>query len=381
MLSISIIVPVYKVEKYLPECIESVLAQTYQDWELLLIDDGSPDACPAICDEYAGAIYDCNEPHCSNASLRDSLSVATGLKPSSLRIVDFQRSSGGIAGATSSGQAQDENMPRQNPNGDHRVKVFHKENGGVSSARNLGLDVCKGDYVTFLDADDRLPENALELSINLAVKSDVDVVDGSSVTIDRNGNTINILKHSEDVCIVDSQKQQMDMLAYKVPCCLWGKLYKRTIIGNVRFSNLRTAEDLLFVTDVLNTQCKVARTPFMTYHYRIVSESLSHNKDMHKRLAENVEFCEELCSRLSCDIKLAKSYAANLRTQVLWRISQKGWFPVVDDIDLKHLVLSNQILGINSQYTLYTGIRLRLYAFMKNFKYNLKTKVKHILQK
>ena len=89
---ISVIVPVYNTEKYLRRCIDSVLAQTYQDFELLLIDDGSKDSSGAICDEYAAK--------------------------------------------------------------DARVRVFHKENGGVSSARNLGLDNARGEWVTFVDSDD-----------------------------------------------------------------------------------------------------------------------------------------------------------------------------------------------------------------------------------
>ena len=89
---ISIIVPVYNTEKYLHRCIDSVLAQTYQDFELLLIDDGSKDSSGAICDEYAAQ--------------------------------------------------------------DTRVRVFHKENGGVSSARNVGLDLAQGEWVTFVDSDD-----------------------------------------------------------------------------------------------------------------------------------------------------------------------------------------------------------------------------------
>ncbi len=97
---ISVIVPVYNVEKYLPECIESILAQTFTDFELLLIDDGSPDNSRKICDKYAA--QDC------------------------------------------------------------RIRVFHKPNGGVSSSRNLGLDNANGEWITFVDADDSLQIDALE---------------------------------------------------------------------------------------------------------------------------------------------------------------------------------------------------------------------------
>lgn len=91
---VSIIVPCYKVEQYLPNCIESILCQSYTNWELILVDDGSPDNCGNICDDYAVK--------------------------------------------------------------DNRIKVVHKQNGGLSSARNAGMKIMKGDYVTFLDSDDFL---------------------------------------------------------------------------------------------------------------------------------------------------------------------------------------------------------------------------------
>ena len=89
---VSVIVPVYKVEKYLDKCIESIVGQTYENLEIILVDDGSPDNCPTMCDEWAQK--------------------------------------------------------------DSRIKVIHKENGGLSSARNAGLDACTGDYIGFVDSDD-----------------------------------------------------------------------------------------------------------------------------------------------------------------------------------------------------------------------------------
>ena len=99
-----IIVPVYKAEKYLRRCVESIVHQTYTDWELLLVDDGSPDGSGGICDEYAGR--------------------------------------------------------------DARIRVFHKENGGVSSARNLGLENVRGEYVTFVDSDDMIDTRTLEICMS-----------------------------------------------------------------------------------------------------------------------------------------------------------------------------------------------------------------------
>lgn len=111
---VSIIIPVYKVEKYVSKCIESIQAQTYPHWELLLINDGSPDGSGHICDEY---------------SQQDS-----------------------------------------------RIRVFHKENGGVSSARNLGLDNVQGDYVMFVDADDWLSDKCLEVCVNEMVTHQLDAL-------------------------------------------------------------------------------------------------------------------------------------------------------------------------------------------------------------
>lgn len=124
--TISVIVPVYNTEKYLRRCIDSVLAQTYADFELLLIDDGSKDKSGEICDEYAQK--------------------------------------------------------------DARVRVFHKENGGVSSARNLGLDNARGEWVAFVDSDDYIEENYLK---SFEGNLDADLVVGNSAWLDNGGAEIN----------------------------------------------------------------------------------------------------------------------------------------------------------------------------------------------
>ena len=111
---VSIIVPVYNTEKFLHRCIDSILTQTYTDFELLLIDDGSKDSSGTICDEYAAK--------------------------------------------------------------DVRVRVFHKENGGVSSARNMGLDNARGEWITFVDSDDWIDDNYLEALYGACIVSGSDIV-------------------------------------------------------------------------------------------------------------------------------------------------------------------------------------------------------------
>ena len=109
---VSVIVPVYKVERYLPRCVESILGKTYTNFELILVDDGTPDRSGVICDRYAEK--------------------------------------------------------------DSRIKVIHKENGGVSSARNAGIDAAQGEWITFVDSDDWVAENYIEAMIIPVVEKNVD---------------------------------------------------------------------------------------------------------------------------------------------------------------------------------------------------------------
>mgnify|MGYP002514978694 CR=1 FL=1 len=113
---ISVIVPVYKVEQYLHQCVDSILNQTYRNLEVILVDDGSPDGCPAICNVYAEK--------------------------------------------------------------DERVRVIHKVNGGLSDARNAGMAVMNGEYLSFVDSDDLLPVDAVETLLKIAVEEDADLVLG-----------------------------------------------------------------------------------------------------------------------------------------------------------------------------------------------------------
>ena len=121
---VSVIVPVYKVEKYLNRCVNSILNQTYKDLEVILVDDGSPDSCPEICDGYAQK--------------------------------------------------------------DKRVKVIHKENGGQGSARNSGLDVARGEYILFVDSDDYIAKNLIEITLQKAERFDADMVIFDYASVDEN---------------------------------------------------------------------------------------------------------------------------------------------------------------------------------------------------
>ncbi len=192
MPKVSIIVPVYKVEPYLCRCIDSALAQTMDDFELILVDDGSPDNCGKICDDYAKK--------------------------------------------------------------DSRIKVIHKENGGLSSARNAGLDVACGEYIYFFDSDDYIKRDLLQRCVKY-MDIGYDMVSFGFTTeneITGESKETNFLCGIYD--LKDSQKKQnfihKILLGYKIGWEAWGRMFKRSIIekNHIRFADNRKifAEDLYF---------------------------------------------------------------------------------------------------------------------------------------
>lgn len=215
MPKVSIIVPVYKAEAYLHRCVDSLLAQTFTDFEILLIDDGSPDRSGEICDEYAKK--------------------------------------------------------------DPRIRVFHKENGGVSSARNLGIENMIGEFVSFIDADDELYPNSIN-ALMAEMADDVGSTVGSYQYLVENQPDAFRLKEetkrvSMEEAILDFYKtNQKDWQRY-----LWNRLFRTKYIDDY---HLRFREDIYFKEDGLFliqflTMCKlkVGYTGSFVYKYRINSTS------------------------------------------------------------------------------------------------------------
>ena len=213
---ISIIVPVYNVERYLRQCIDSILAQTYTDFELLLIDDGSPDNSGTICDEYAQK--------------------------------------------------------------DPRIRVFHKPNGGVSTARNMGIDNAKGEYISFIDADDELYPNAYETMMKY-INDDIDIVFAGFEKYDEQGKLIySVDKNYAAKLDADSLITTMFrpiILYYQG--FIWNKLFRLSIINDnsLRFNEkIYFNEDRLFVTEYL---CSMKQNGFYctkpVYKYYIHNSS------------------------------------------------------------------------------------------------------------
>ena len=197
--AISIIVPIYNSEKYLGRCIDSILSQSFTDFELILVDDGSKDTSPQICDEYASI--------------------------------------------------------------DKRIRVIHKKNGGVSAARNDGLDIAKGDYITFVDSEDRVDTDYLKC---LYKKNAFDYVIGTFI----NEPYGKIRKLREKVFIGDGLKDYISV-SYLSNGYPWGKLFKSNIIkGNsIRFENIKVYEDLLFCIEYARNCSSICCIADANYHY------------------------------------------------------------------------------------------------------------------
>ena len=204
MIQFSIIVPVYKVEQYLPKCIESILAQNYPYFELLLIDDGSPDKCPVICDEYA---------------LHDS-----------------------------------------------RVKVIHKSNGGLSDARNKGIQVAKGDYLVFIDSDDWIERDALDGIAKAIIQYKYpDIIETSLIEAFPEKNIIHDENIVEYIKSEGFQKKAAVQWIMNFAYDTWPaqqKIVKTSLIAN---NNLRFAEGRLHEDNDWTPRICYAATTFGAY--------------------------------------------------------------------------------------------------------------------
>ena len=211
---ISIIIPVYKVEEYLEKCIESVLKQTYTNLQIILVDDGSPDNCGKICDEYAKK--------------------------------------------------------------DPRIEVIHKVNGGLSDARNVGIAKAKGKYIGFVDSDDYIKEDMYEILINLIKKYDADVsicnlydvIDGKEY-IRNNENGIQEYSRLEILKEV--------LLDKNIQSYAWNKLYKKELFDEIKYPIGKKYEDIGTTFYVFEKCNKIVVTSKPEYYYLKRSDSLVNN--------------------------------------------------------------------------------------------------------
>ncbi len=200
---ISIIIPIYNVERYLHRCICSVVSQTFNEWELILVDDGSPDKCGAICDNFAST--------------------------------------------------------------NNKIKVIHQKNYGVSVARNTGIAKATGSYLYFLDPDDYIPNHALSSLYSIAQQEKADIVMGGYDRIEADG-TIH-RDYSDWPIHMSTEDIQTALLKDDIPNFSWGRLYKRNLWNGLRFPINCVMEDLYLIPYVFYKASKIVLTNQSLYYY------------------------------------------------------------------------------------------------------------------
>ncbi|MBQ8851129.1 MAG: glycosyltransferase, partial [Oscillibacter sp.] len=215
--SVSIIVPVYNAEAALRRCIESILHQTCGDFELLLVDDGSTDSSGAICDEYAAQ--------------------------------------------------------------DTRIRVFHKENGGVSAARNLALDNAQGTYLQFLNSDDWVTPDATRLCLRTAREQNADLVISDFYRVV--GDRVSVKGDIEETEVLSQSEYAEHMMANPADfyyCVLWNKLYRRDIVEahHLRMNEeINWCEDFLFNLEYIRCARRCCALNVPLYYYVKTKGSLA----------------------------------------------------------------------------------------------------------
>lgn len=204
--TISVIIPVYKVEDYLKKCLDSIIAQSYSNLEIILVDDGSPDNCPAICDEYSKL--------------------------------------------------------------DKRVKVIHKKNAGLSSARNAGIDIATGKYVVFIDGDDYIHKQMFEiLHINMKENNaDISICNFTKVVnLDYEDSPVT----SNSISVFSGAEAMGNLYGecYLPTVVAWNKLYKRSVFNDLRYPLGKFHEDEFIIHRILDKAKLVVYTDASLYYY------------------------------------------------------------------------------------------------------------------
>lgn len=211
---ISVIVPIYNVEKYLRKCVKSIIDQTYSNFELLLVDDGSTDSSGKICDE-------------------------CGLQ-------------------------------------DERIKVFHKKNGGLSDARNYGMKHAEGAYFTFIDSDDYIGERYLEELLGLILEYQADVSVVPLISFPESTGEITYVEQHKRGCMTGKEMIRTICLKQTFEVCAPGKLYNRKVFEGIEFAKGKLYEDI-FTTPYVMGRCeKVAYSDSMQYFYLLRADSIMH---------------------------------------------------------------------------------------------------------
>ncbi|WP_195955842.1 glycosyltransferase family 2 protein [Clostridium saudiense] len=266
---ISVIIPVYNTGQELIKCVESVVNNTYRKVEVIIVDDGSNSETANICD----------------------------------KCCDFFQN----------------------------VKVFHRENKGVSSSRNFGLDNCNGEYIMFVDSDDTVEDNMIETLYNICKENSADFSIVGYNECRKEEKNISINNSGELIVWENYNILNEFLLGEKIGWNVWGKLYKRDILDNIRFPiNKRTAEDMYFIYNVCKVSSKAALKCIPLYNYIKQNESTMASSNCLK-FFDTYELIEKVWKECkeSRDESLIESGKIFYTKSVIWFLK----FILVRDVD------------------------------------------------
>ena len=313
---ISVIIPVYKVEKYLDISVESIVNQTYYNLEIILVDDGSPDNCPAMCD-------------------------AWGKK-------------------------------------DNRIKVIHQKNSGSGAARNIGLEKAKGDIISFVDSDDYIALGMYE-SLLKYMTDEIDIVECAYVTtwkdniiFDKQVNNIQIYSAEEamEEHILDHYFRQV----------IWNKIYRRSVIRDIRFPVGKKIDDEFWTYQVIAQARKLARTACRMYAYRQQSDSVMHKTFTLDRLQAIDAKCQrlallqnkfpKLCSQARVNLWYTCLYLGQMSLKYMNKRERNVAFEILNKTRKKYSITLKDVKNINTMqqiWMLFAKISIKNTCKIRNY--------------
>ena len=205
---ISVVIPIYNVEDYLEECLQSVVRQTYADLQIILVDDGSSDQCPALCDAWAKK--------------------------------------------------------------DARIQVIHQKNSGLAAARNSGLAIAEGDYIAFVDSDDVIAEDMLYELLKILLKERADIADCDYISFEENSMLQGAFSQEiSEICSYDTESALAHLLEENpFHYTVWNKLYTRRILESLRFEDGKKYEDVFFTWQAFGLSRRIVKASAVFYGYR-----------------------------------------------------------------------------------------------------------------
>lgn len=300
---VSVIVPVYMVERWLGRCVDSIVSQTYTNLEIILVDDGSPDSCPQLCDSYASQ--------------------------------------------------------------DPRIKVIHQSNQGLSAARNAALDACTGEYITFVDSDDWVAPSLVEELVRVALTAPGSIVVGDFVRVEERAVQVEHGERTFEPVRVLSVDEALVQLHFGLGIRLvtaWGKLYPARIFETVRYPVGRAHEDEFVAHELIVQAAQVVLVQQALYFYFVRPGSIMGTR----RVSELIDAADALVGRAEflreagfveiaalAEQRLAYRYIALIRLAVL----------TDDQVRLRQFRQRARILARQMVKSGARGVALELWAY------------------